>query len=534
MNNRSIFPIMIGIILISIQITEFNGEQPYVSEAFIDTTNMIPVSRHGSSRDLPSSFDLRDVDGEDYVTGIRSQQGGTCWCHGTMAAIEGNLLMTGNWVDAGEEGEPNLAEYHLDWWNGFNTEWNPDDPDSGGGQDPLGRSGLTVHQGGDYLVASAYLNRAHGTVRDIDGQSFDTPPEFFNESYHIYYVRDIEWYSAEDDLSNIDLVKQQLMTHGVIGTCMCMDAAFYSATYHAHYQPPEDPSQPNHAVAIIGWDNEKITQAPFPGAWIVKNSNGHGGFHWISYYDKYCAKHPEMGAVSFQNVEPLAYDHVYYHDLHGWRDTLSNISESFNAFTVEKNELLKAISFYTAVDESEYEIIIYDSFENNSLSDPLCSISGSFQYHGFHTIELDQSVELAEGNDFYIYIRLVPEGQPYDRRSNVPVLLGAPGSRIIVKSAANPEESYYWNGTSWCDLFNFEFVNSNWNHTANFCIKALTCNNYLGDLDHDGDVDLSDLAELLSNYGIKEGATYEQGDLDGDGDIDFIDLAVFMGQYGEE
>ena len=53
-----------------------------------------------------------------------------------------------------------------------------------------------------------------------------------------------------------------------------------------------------------------------------------------------------------------------------------------------------------------------------------------------------------------------------------------------------------------------------------------------GDLDGDGDVDLTDLATLLSNYGMTSGATYEDGDLDGDEDVDLSDLAALLAVYG--
>ena len=53
-----------------------------------------------------------------------------------------------------------------------------------------------------------------------------------------------------------------------------------------------------------------------------------------------------------------------------------------------------------------------------------------------------------------------------------------------------------------------------------------------GDLDGDADVDLADLAQLLSGYGITSGATWEQGDLSGDGDVDLSDLAALLGVYG--
>jgi len=53
-----------------------------------------------------------------------------------------------------------------------------------------------------------------------------------------------------------------------------------------------------------------------------------------------------------------------------------------------------------------------------------------------------------------------------------------------------------------------------------------------GDLDGDNDVDLSDLAILLANYGTTSGAAYTDGDLDGDGDVDLADLAALLAVYG--
>lgn len=53
-----------------------------------------------------------------------------------------------------------------------------------------------------------------------------------------------------------------------------------------------------------------------------------------------------------------------------------------------------------------------------------------------------------------------------------------------------------------------------------------------GDLDGDFAVGLSDLSELLTNFGVTSGAGYTDGDIDLDGDVDLADLSSLLENFG--
>lgn len=178
-----------------------------------------------------------------------------------------------------------------------------------------------------------------------------------------------------------------------------------------------------------------------------------------------------MGAVTFRNVEPQQYDVIYYHDYHGKRDTLNGCDGVFNAFTADAAHLLKAVSFFTSANDVDFEVIIYNNFDGTTLSNPLTTKTGTIAYMGLHTFNLDDTLVVSQGDDFYVYLHLSAGGYAYDRTSDVPVLLGA-DYRTIVESSADEGESFYAAGGNWNDFYNYNDP-SGFQHTGNFCIKVL-------------------------------------------------------------
>ncbi len=455
---------------------------------FAITTVLALFVTHLSSQP-PSNYDLRDL---NLVTSVKAQKQSTCWAHATASSIEGNLLVTENWKNAGETGEPNIAEYHYDWWFGFNKAWNGDF--EGGNS-----TGLNIHSWGDFKMFCAYMSRLEGPIREVDapGDNAGNIPSqttipLYKESYHRWYITDICWYYIDGDgpfgsLKNIDTIKNVVMRNGVTATnynCISSSTGSWNGL-STYYQPQSNSAGSNHNVGIIGWDDECVTKASQKGAWLLKNSWGTNNepYFWISYYDKHCCRQIDESCVSFHNVQPLPYTGVYYHDYHGWRGTFNNAKECFNKYIAKETsgEWLIDVSYFTTTDHEEWEIKIYDNFTNGELQDELASVSGYNDHIGYHTAKLSNFVTLKSNDDFYIYLKVKNGGLAYDRTSS-PFNPEGKDVRVdaVIPSKSEPDQSYYRTSptSAWTDLYEYEeTIKANGQSvdcqgSQNFCLKG--------------------------------------------------------------
>ncbi|MDZ7774498.1 MAG: lectin like domain-containing protein [Bacteroidales bacterium] len=129
-----------------------------------------------------------------------------------------------------------------------------------------------------------------------------------------------------------------------------------------------------------------------------------------------------MGAVLFADVRKPEYDNFYYHDYHGWVDTLQDAIAVFNRFEVGNDEYIKSISFVTAEDDVDYTLEVYKDFENGMLRELIYSHQGEAEYAGYHSTDLSPVAYLDKDKPFYIYLKLSGGLYAYDRTHHPDVL----------------------------------------------------------------------------------------------------------------
>lgn len=397
----------------------------------------------------PTSYDLRSI---GKVTPVKNQSSsGSCWAFASYGSLESRLLTSEN---------RDFSENNLKNNSGF--DYGP-------------------NSGGTSFMSAAYLARWTGPINESDDPYNPSSTISPTNKPVQKHVQNIDWLAGRINALDNNAIKDSLTKYGAVYTTMYYESSSFNDTYDSYY----DSFNwwywygNNHAVTIVGWDDNfdrnKFVDSyngSVPagnGAFIVKNSWGtswgSSGYFYVSYYDKNLGMEEN---VTFNGVEsPTNYKSIYQYDPLGLVSSGGFGSETAwasNVFTASASENLSAVSFYTVVPDTSYEVYICNNYTGVSslASNRVLKASGSISEMGYHTVKLSSAVPLTSGKKFAVIIKLTTPGCVY------PIATEYAYSGYSSKATASSGQSYVSSsGSTWSDL-------TSYNATENACIKAFT------------------------------------------------------------
>lgn len=279
-------------------------------------------------------------------------------------------------------------------------------------------------------------------------------------------------------------------------------------------------NQPNHAVCVIGWDDNYSKnnfkdgiQPQNDGAWLVKNSYGsskkNSGYIWISYEDTSISYYKNDFVITgVQKADDSEY--MLSHDIFllchkkddpkSKNDLVTNKKVIFvNVFDVkdytnEYNEINK-VMFYLAVKDCSYNIKIAQ-IENDmpkDISDLAVLASGDFNGEGYMTETLSSPYKFDSDNKCAVFIEVIPNSSssqvyfPLESDINVDRNIGESYSCI------DPVNG----NLQWTDEIEEPFQ-----HHGNYCIRPIlkkNVDNHFAEISSDVIIDTQKDSEVEYN-----------------------------------
>lgn len=365
---------------------------------------------------FPAKYDLRDY---GRSTPVRNQGGeGFCWNFASTASMESSVLSQ-------EELKKQLGENPqdtLDFAEAGNA-WYIYTPVTDKSSVLYGDSMTDEHKGsrGGFPKTISYgLSSGYGTYPE-ELLPYNNWRDGFDESYRFY--SDFKLKNFNDfDAESINAIKSAVTNNGAVAliynnyTCNFytgddgMEAYYDNGTAidgRTGYQ--------NHAVAIVGWDDDFSMNRFHPqaspninGAWLCKNSwgtdhgstaKGYEGYFWLSY------ETVNQKFSQFVMQSPDSYDNVYQNQV-SVNSAMKN--EAFaEVFTATNNETIKQIC-YNTLGSAEIQIEIYKLKKDYASAVDgtlLSNFKSKVQYSGTHTVDCPDVVKLDKGDNFSVVIK---------------------------------------------------------------------------------------------------------------------------------
>ena len=350
---------------------------------------------------VPAVYDLRQLND---VTPVKNQGGGTyggnCWAFSCIGAIESDWLVRG--LGKFDLSERNLAACHGFVW-GFG-------------------------QGGNEAFAMAYLTRLAGPVADSLDPYIGRKQNCITGLPDVAYVPEVRWI-----YNNRSLTKLAIMDYGGVTTNIYMDNLYYNSSNFTYYYG--GPNVANHSIAIIGWDDTKVTNGG-TGAWIAKNSYGEtwgeNGYFYISYKEK-STLNPTVIYPNRWNAGTVS--KLYCYAELGALSFFGNYDESATAvikYYASSQQYIRKVGTFLARTGSTVDIEIYSEKDGDTLKNLLNHYSSKpIRSVGYYTFDMPTLVE----GYFYIKVSFTTPGF----NTPIPIEIPVKDKTDTSKYYANPK-----------------------------------------------------------------------------------------------
>lgn len=249
----------------------FRRHAPVVMKKTVPTPGNDPLQKHVGTKKLDSSFDWRSYNGHSYVTSIQNQGNcGMCYAFAACAVAEGAYNLAMKKYDSNCA---NFSESYIGWCLGSLDVY----------KDHFGGCG-----GADYdyyeltaLTSSGLSTEYDGCINDSDCPYSETQIDASQYLGKYTTVKFKSWDrvypTSYDDTTTY--IKTAISTYGTVDAAVLAEDAFsayssgvYEDTNTTATTTPYYNSTTNHAIALVGWDDNPTEGGG--GCWILRNSWG--------------------------------------------------------------------------------------------------------------------------------------------------------------------------------------------------------------------------------------------------------------------
>lgn len=395
---------------------------------------------------LPEKYNAAE---KGYVTPVKNQGDfGTCAAFSTVSCLESDYIMQGY----GTKDNTDFSEAYLYWFS-INNYWEDENSRYEGDGFALGGDVFSIGLNELELFSSLKTDTAIAYEKDFPYSPYTTANmgdyseiERVSSGCNIR-IKDVVTF----DLDDRDAVKQWVLSHGGASVMFNSNQFYHGDNGTVAVNKLKIIS--NHAVTIVGWDDNFKAQGKFselvmskPGAWYCKNSWGpdwgDDGYFWLPYSDPTI-----MSIMGYSVAVGNSCESKYsYNALPDYTAPLvfETIPRTANRFTADTDGVIEKAAFYTFAD-SDVSITVYKD-NGDGVPDSgkaLATAGGHYGAEGYYTEKLSNPVKIREGEVFYIVAEYSGE-IPLENASSL--------------TNSKADESYIYYDGKWHDTYDDYFV----------------------------------------------------------------------------